>query len=111
MQEGACALAGTAVEVHMLRPGCPMPGRHDAGMLPCLCGKKHPPGLHACAVTVVSCCRVRMQRLRETIRGWAADPTIRDVTLLLEARRAIEHEMVRACASCSACLPDPQMTK
>ncbi len=36
-----------------------------------------------------------MQRLRETIRGWAADPTIRDVSLLLDTRRAIEHEMVR----------------
>ena len=35
-----------------------------------------------------------MQRLRETIRGWAADQTIRDVTLLNEARRAIEFQMV-----------------
>lgn len=35
-----------------------------------------------------------MQRLRETIRGWAADQTIRDVSLLNEARRAIEFQMV-----------------
>ena len=36
-----------------------------------------------------------MQRIREQIRAWANDATIRDTTLLLEARRAIEHQMVR----------------
>ncbi len=37
----------------------------------------------------------RLQRLRDQIRQWAADPTIRDTELLMDARHAIEHEMVR----------------
>ena len=36
-----------------------------------------------------------VQRIREQIRTWASDATIRDTSLLLEARRAIEHQMVR----------------
>ena len=36
------------------------------------------------------------QRIREQIRSWASDATIRDTSLLIEARRAIEHQMVRA---------------
>lgn len=36
-----------------------------------------------------------VQRLRDQIRQWAADPTIRDTALLMDARHAIEHEMVR----------------
>ena len=49
------------------------------------------------------CC---MQRLREMIRGWAADQTIRDVSLLNEARRAIEFQMVRplACLTLAKCM-------
>ncbi|BDA50615.1 probable CCR4-NOT transcription complex subunit 3 at N-terminal half [Coccomyxa sp. Obi] len=35
----------------------------------------------------------RLQRLRDQIRQWAADPTIRDTSLLIDARHAIEHEM------------------
>ena len=37
-----------------------------------------------------------VQRIREQIRTWANDATIRDTTLLIEARRAIEHQMVGA---------------
>ena len=36
----------------------------------------------------------RAQRIREQIRTWANDATIRDTSLLIEARRAIEHQMV-----------------
>ena len=59
------------------------------------CGKG--PAKAACMPTawtdLLQCC---MQRLRETVRSWAADQTIRDVSLLNEARRAIEFQMVRA---------------
>ena len=52
------------------------------------------------------------QRLRETIRGWAADPTIRDVSLLLETRRAIEIEMVRSMrARLPACAAGADMVR
>ena len=46
------------------------------------------------------CCDVETvphaQRIREQIRTWANDATIRDTSLLIEARRAIEHQMVCA---------------
>ena len=44
------------------------------------------------------------QRIREQIRTWANDATIRDTSLLIEARRAIEHQMVRASLSSHLCL-------
>ena len=71
---------------HMqLRVGCPLPP--PAG---CMCtareGQKVLPQLTTANA---------MQRIREQIRAWANDATIRDTTLLLEARRAIEHQMVR----------------
>ncbi len=56
----------------------------------CMCTAKEEQdvGLQLTSATV-------MQRIREQIRAWANDATIRDTTLLLEARRAIEHQMVR----------------
>ena len=46
--------------------------------------------LHIGVNQFVSCA----QRIREQIRTWANDATIRDTSLLIEARRAIEHQMV-----------------